>query len=739
MQDHKPNPEKKDIIDPPMEKKEKHRGIITSVIFELWKTGKQPLLIAILSAVALLIIIPILTYLYFVRDLTSKENVISRKNAGVLLTDRNDKPFFTFYEAASTKTISISEIPEVTKQAAIATEDRDFYNHTGFSIRGIGRAIVANLRSEELTQGGSTITQQVVKNTLLSQEKSFLRKYQELFLAIELERRFSKNDILEMYLNTAYFGEGAFGVEDASHAYFSKSASRLTLGESALLIGILPAPSALSPLSGDKEAALRHQKSVLQKMVDQGYITPELKTQAESQVITFNPQKSDLNVEAPHFALMVKNELIKKYGEQRISHAGFRVKTTIDLPLQEYAETVVKNQVTRLAFNKVTNAATVVLDPKTGEILALVGSHNWYDETNGKINLATTPRQPGSSFKPIVYAKALEEREITPATVLEDKPITFPDGYKPKNYDNRFRQKVLARFALANSLNIPTLHVMERVGVPGALDMAERMGITTLESPSDYGLSLALGAGEVPLLELTGAFAVFANHGQRVEPTTIISIADKRGSTIYTHAPTPTTALSEEVAFQISSILSDNAARSEVFGSALTISRQAAVKTGTTEEYRDALTVGYTPQVVIGVWVGNNDRKPMDSVAGSLGAAPIWRLLMEQYLRGKPIQRFTPPPGIIRENICKENGLRAETATSSAYAEFFLSGTLPKGSCTGGGSFPDVTNKPEQKPTERPQQNNEDEESNSPEPTTTPLPTQEVTPSPTPLTINIGI
>jgi len=736
--DHKPNPKKEDIIAPSVEKKEKHRGIFGSVIYELWKTGKQPLLIAILSGIALLIIIPILTYLYFVRDFTSKENVISRKNAGVLLTDRNDKPFFTFYEAASTKSIPFSEIPEVTKQAAIATEDRDFYNHTGFSIRGIGRAVVANLRSEELTQGGSTITQQLVKNTLLSQEKSFLRKYQELFLAIELERRFSKNDILEMYLNTAYFGEGAFGVEDASHAYFSKNASQLTLGESALLIGILPAPSALSPLSGDKEAALRHQKSVLQKMVDQGYITPELKTQAESQVITFNPQKSDLNVEAPHFALMVKNELIKKYGEQRISHAGFRVKTTIDLPLQEYAERMVKNQVTRLAFNQVTNGATVVLDPKTGEILALVGSHNWYDEVNGKINLATTPRQPGSSFKPIVYAKALEEREITPATVLEDKPITYPGGYKPKNYDGRFRQKVLARFALAGSLNIPTLHVMERVGVPGALDMAERLGITSLKSPSDYGLSLALGAGEVPLLELTGAFAVFANNGQRIEPTTIISIADKRDSIIYTHAPTPTRVLSEDVAFQISSILSDNAARSEVFGNALTISRQAAVKTGTTEDYRDALTVGYTPQVVIGVWIGNNDRKPMDNVAGSLGAAPIWRLLMEQYLRGKPIQRFTPPPGIIRENVCKENGLRAETATSSAYAEFFIRGTLPKGSCTNGGSFPGATDEPEQKPTERPQQNDEDEEPNNQEPTTTPLPTQEVTPSPTPL-INLGI
>lgn len=723
-----------------MEKKEKHHGIISSVIYELWKTGKQPLLIAILSGIALLIIIPILTYLYFVRDLTSKENVLSRKNAGILLTDRNDKPFFTFYEAASTKSIAFSEIPEVTKQAAIAAEDRDFYNHQGFSVRGIGRAIVANLHSEELTQGGSTITQQLVKNTLLSQEKNFLRKYQELFLAIELERRFSKNDILEMYLNTAYFGEGAFGIEDASHAYFGKSAGQLTLGESALLIGILPAPSALSPLSGDKDAALRHQRAVLQKMVDQGYIALELKTQAESQKISFNPQKSDLNVQAPHFALMVKQELIKKYGEQRISHAGFRVKTTINLSLQEYAETVVKNQVTRLAFNQVTNGAAVVLDPKTGEILALVGSHNWYDETNGKINLVTTPRQPGSSFKPIVYAKALEEKEITPATVLEDKSITFPDGYKPKNYDGRFRQKVLARFALANSLNIPTLHVMERVGVPGALQMAERMGITTLKSPSDYGLSLALGAGEVPLLELTGAFAVFANRGERIEPTTIISIADKHDSIIYTHVPSPINALSEDVAFQISSILSDNAARSEVFGSALNISRPAAVKTGTTEDYRDALTVGYTPQVVIGVWVGNNDRKPMDSIAGSLGAAPIWRLLMEQNLRGKPIQRFVPPPGIIRENICKENGLRAETATSSAYAEFFLPGTLPKGSCTGGGSFPDVTDTPKKSGEPTPTDTQSDffqDETNTP----TPLPTNAnppVSPSPTPL-INLGI
>lgn len=681
-------------------------------ISELFHSGKKPVLYLIGLGILLLILTPVLTYLYFVRDLSSKESIMTRKNEGVILQDRNEKTFFTLYEAQTKNIVPIDQISEDTQQAVVAVEDKDFYTHSGFSVEGFGRAIVANIKNESLSQGGSTISQQLVKNTLLSQEKSFLRKYQELFLAIEIDRRYSKNDILEMYLNTSYFGEGAFGIQDAAQTYFSKDAKALTLAESALMAAILPAPSALSPITGNQERAFERQKLVLQLMQDQGYITESERLAAENQEITFNPSTEALNITAPHFALMVKEELIKEYGEQKVAGSGFVVKTTLDLEGQEYAQDVVENQVSRLARNDVTNGAAVVIDPTTGEILALVGSHNWADETNGKINMAVRPRQPGSSFKPIIYAKALEEKLITPATVVEDKEISFPGGYKPKNYDNRFRGDVLIRYALANSLNIPAVLVMDEVGISEGVEYAEQLGITTLTEEERYGLSLVLGAAEVPLTQMTAAYAVFANEGLKITPTTILSIKDKKGEIVYEHEAESKRVIPRTTAFQISSILSDNRARSDTFGGSLTLSRPAAVKTGTTEDYRDALTIGYTPQIVVGAWVGNNDNTEMDNIAGSLGAAPIWRQIMEYFLRGKPVVQFRQPDGLVRMSVCAENGLRSEVATTSAYPEYFLPGTTPRESC----NEPSPT--PEESPTPTPQ-----DENNDPEPTSTPAPT----------------
>jgi 1A family penicillin-binding protein len=712
------------------------RPMLRQITKEFWLMGKKPLLYAFFGGVVLLVLIPILTYLYFIRDLSSKENIISRKNAGVILLDRNDTPFFTFYQAKSKKAVPLSQIPKNLQNAVIATEDRDFYEHPGFSIEGIGRAIVTNIEREELAQGGSTISQQLVKNTLLSQDKNFLRKYQELILALEIERRFTKDDILEMYLNTVYFGEGAFGVEDAARSYFGKTSSELTLAESALLAAILPAPSAYSPLTGDEDIAFRRQRLVLDQMQQLGYITEEEKDFALAQKITFNPLPDEINEKAPHFALMVKNELIDEYGEQRVAQSGFTVRTTLDLPYQEYAEQVVRNQVANLRGNKATNGAAIAINPKNGEILVLVGSHDWNDEDNGKINMVLHPRQPGSSFKPIVYAKALQSRQITAATQLEDKPITFPDGYKPRNYDNKFRGEVLTRFALANSLNIPALHVMERVGIPAAIEFAEDLGVTSLKSPQNYGLSLVLGAAEVPLIQMTEAFGTFANGGKRVTPTTILEIKDKRDKVIYTAESKEEYVMNDDVAFIISSILSDNQARQEVFGNSLTLSRPAAVKTGTTNDYKDALTIGYTPSLVVGVWVGNNDNTPMTSVAGSLGAAPIWRQIMERILRGTPIEQFRQPSGIVRVPVCKENGLRSVVATSSAYPEFFLGGTTPKRTC----NEASPTSRPE--PTDQPDDDNDDEQptptpTEAPTPTTAPTTAPTTEPTPTPIVIQI--
>lgn len=646
---------------------------------------KRDIWLAVIAVVTLITFIPIFTYLYFAKDLTSKESIMNRNNTGFILTDRNDKPFFAFYEAYEKEFIPLSKIPKHTQQAVIAIEDREFYTHPGFSIRGIARSVVADIKNQEIVSGGSTITQQLVKNALLNPQRSFLRKYQEIVLAQEIERRFDKNEILEMYLNSVYFGEGAFGIQEAAQRYFSKNATDLTLAESTILAGVLPSPARYSPLNGQGDKAAQRQKLVLNAMVKEGYISQNQMDQVLSEKITLKPQKDDVNSLAPHFAIMVRDELIKRYGEEYISRSGFRVKTSIDLELQEYAESVVSQQVATLERNRVTNGAAVVMNPKNGEILAFVGSKDWSDESFGKVNIPLSLRQPGSSFKPIVYAAAMEKKIITAATPLKDQPTTYRfDGqeYKPENYDKKFRGTVLVRRSLANSLNVTSVEIMNKVGVNASIEFANRLGISTLKNPSNYGLSLVLGAGEVKLIELTNAYSVFANTGIKNTPTSILEIQDKTKSSIYKYIPNQEKVLEPEFAFIISSILSDNNARAEVFGNALTISRPAAVKTGTTENYRDAWTVGYTPSVTVGVWVGNNDGKPMDNIAGSLGAAPIWRLLMERAVRGTPVEQFRAPSTVVQRAVCQSNGLLTREATSSAVNEYFLRGTEPTQYCS---------------------------------------------------------
>jgi 1A family penicillin-binding protein len=711
--------------------------MISHILKELSTVFGQPLKILIIAAAVILLIIPVATYAYFVNDLSSKENLMNSNNRGVTLLDRNGKPFFTFYNAKQTSIVPLSDMPESIQHAVIAVEDKDFYNHPGFSIRGIGRSLVADLLHKGIQQGGSTITQQLVKNTLLSPQKSFLRKYQEILLAFEVERRYSKQEILEMYLNSVYFGEGAFGVESAAQTYFGVDAKDLTLAQASLLAGLLPAPSAYSPLSNPPDAALKRQKLVLGLMQEQGYITNAQENAALQDTLTYHHTTTDINTEAPHFALMVKEQLNKQYGEDFLARSGYKVTTTLDLDWQKYAESVVAKQVAALKGNHATNGAAVVIDPKTGEVRALVGSKDWNDDQIGKVNIATSLRQPGSSFKPIVYATAIEEHVITPATILPDKPTTFADDYKPLDYDKKFRGDVLVRRALANSLNIPSVEVLNRLGIPAAVDMGQRMGLTTLSSPSDYGLSLALGAAEVKLIELTNAYAIFANAGVKNDITLITEIKDKKNQSVYQSKSASTQVLSSGTAFLISSILSDNVTRAEEFGNSLTISRPAAVKTGTTENYRDALTIGYTPSLVVGVWVGNNDNTPMDQVAGSLGAAPIWRLLMERFLQGTPVEQFTKPDDVVAESICKDKGLVVKVATSSARQEFFLPGTEPRIPCYAEADTPiptqplQPTDEPTQTPPPAPSDTPQPTPTSTPAPTNTPVPTNTPTPTPT--------
>ncbi len=706
----------------------------------IWRKYRKPLLVYTSVGILLfLILTPIVTYIYFAQDISTKENIMNSNNTGVLLLDRTGKPFFSLYQAKERTFVPLSDIPQITQDAVISSEDKDFYKHPGFSVPGMVRSVFLDVQNRQLAYGGSTITQQLVKNALLTSRKNFLRKYQEIVLAAEIERRYTKKEILEMYLNSVYFGEGALGIDDAAHTYFGKASKDLTLAESALLTAILPAPSAFSPLSGDKEEAMTRQKRVLQKMEAQGYITKMQEQAAEKQTIVFHPTKDPtFNTTAPHFALMVQKQLLTMYSEEQLARSGFHVRTTLNLDWQKKAETAVTNQIRYLRYNKATNAGVVVEDPKTGEIEALVGSYDWNDPDFGKFNITTALRQPGSSFKPIIYAKAFGDEIITPGTILEDKEITFPDNYKPKNYDGKFRGPVLPRRALANSLNIPALLVMQKVGVPQGIDFAKTLGITSLQSPSQahYGLSLVLGGAEVPLLQMTNTYAVFANGGEKVSITTIIDIQDKRGNIAYTYKPEIQQVVDPRVAFLISSILSDNSARAEEFGNALTINRPAAVKTGTTNDFRDALTIGYTPSLVIGVWVGNNDNSPMDNIAGSLGAAPIWRTLMQQYLMGTPLEHFNPPSGLDLLRICKEKGLKTHNATSSAYFEYFLSGTQSRGYCDEAASpTPSIT------PTDIPKAS----DTPTPQPTeiaTTPTPTSEPTPtsvSATPIITNTPI
>jgi 1A family penicillin-binding protein len=650
-----------------------------------WKLVRGDVLLILIVIASAFLFIPFFTYVYFAQDLQSKEAVMNRNNTGLILLDDQDKPFFRFYQAQVKTIIPLDEIPEHVKNTIIISEDKDFYSHPGFSIRSILAAIVADIKMGELKYGGSTITQQLVKSSLLTPKKNFLRKYQELTLAAEIERRFTKDEILEMYLNSVYFGEGAFGVEQASLSYFGKHVNELDLAESALLAGLLPAPAVYSPYNGNIEKTKERQKYVLDEMVQEKKITKDEADKAFNQELVFENTQENGNNLAPHFALMVRDELIEKFGEERVSRSGFTVKTTLNSQWQQFAETAVTEGVNRLRGNNAGNGAVVVINSQNGEVGALVGSKNWNDARFGKVNMATSPRQPGSAMKPIIYLAAMEDHVITPATVLKDEPVTyqanrFSEPYSPKNYDNRFRGQVLVRRALANSLNIPSVEIMSKVGIPRGIEMGERMGITTLKDPSNYGLSFVLGGVEVSLLELTGAYSVFANEGTYNKPHIILEIKDKDGEQIYQHKSEAKRIVDKAYTFLISSILSDPNIRTEVFGNALSNSVNAAVKTGTTQNYRDALTVGFTRDLTIGVWVGNNDNQPMDSVAGSLGAAPIWKRLIENFQDGKP-NKFEKPAGVSEVSICKENGLRLKEATSSGYLEYFVSGTEPTKFC----------------------------------------------------------
>jgi penicillin-binding protein 1C len=608
-------------------------------------------------------------------------------------------------------TVPINEIPLACQQATIAVEDANFYTNPGVDIAGIARALWINLRGGEVLAGGSTITQQVARNMLLDPqeraERTLTRKLRESILAWRLSQAYTKDQILELYLNQTYYGYLAYGLDSAARAYFGKSARDLDLAECALLAGLPQAPALFDPLT-DPQAADDKQALVLDLMAKNDLIAEDEAKLAKDEVLQFAP--SPFPISAPHFVFYVWSQLEAAYPPE-VLYSGLTVTTALDLDLTATAEQIITRRLQLLADasevpHNATDAALVALDPHTGQVLAMVGSPDYFNaEISGAVNMAVAPRQPGSAIKPVTYAAAFDpalctnspilqpsitenwrigDCPWTPATLILDVRTAFvtKEGYSyvPQNYDRNFHGPVLAREALGGSLNVPAVKALDHVGLNNMLALAGKMGLTTLSDADRFGLALTLGGGEVRLVDLTSAFGVFATGGNYQLPITILQIADPQGNIIHQWQPRPAEGvLDERVAYLITDILSDNNARLATFGpnSVLQIGRPAAVKTGTTTDFRDNWTVGYTPELAVGAWVGNADNTPMANISGVAGAGPIWHDFLRAALTGKPETQFVEPPGLVRVEVCALSGLLPTEYCPLRKVELFIEGTQP--------------------------------------------------------------
>lgn len=630
------------------------------------------------------------------------------------ILDRNGNLLYEILDpqAGRRTYVALKDVSPTMLAATIATEDAQFYRHPGFDLLGIARAVWQNTQEGSTVSGASTITQQIARNLLFTPEersqRSGLRKIREILLAAEITRRYTKDEILELYLNQVYYGNLAYGVEAAAQTYFHVPARDLNLSQASFLAGLVQAPSVYDIFT-NREAALARQHQVLSLMViasqEQGClyvsnsptrvcVSPEAAGVALAELAAYEFRPSDVEIRYPHWVHFVRSELERLYDPQTIYRSGFTVTTTLDPTLQDLAQQLVRDQVAALVDRHATNGALVAIQPATGEILAMVGSADFEnEEIDGQVNMAIRPRQPGSSFKPITYTAAFE-LGWTPATLIWDVPSEFPPSgnptdprppYKPENYDNRFHGPVTVRTALANSYNVPAVKTLAFVGIyddpatpqeEGALAVARRMGYTSL-TRDDYGMALTLGGGEVTLLEHTAAYAIFATGGNRLPPTAILSIVDHTGAPVYQYAPPPPQlVIRPEHAFLITSILSDNVARTPAFGarSPLLLPFPSGAKTGTTDDYRDNWTLGFTPDLAVGVWVGNADFSPMERTSGLTGAAPIWNAFMQAAVpaltAGNPTQ-FTRPADIEERVICAISGTEPSEWCPSHRTELF--------------------------------------------------------------------
>ncbi len=577
-------------------------------------------------------------FIWYAKDLPQPYKIVRKEGFATKIYDRNNQLLYDVYAEQRRTPVKLEEIPLYLRQATVAIEDKNFYGHGGFDPTGWMRAMI-NIVIRQKLQGGSTLTQQLVKNVLLTPERTFTRKIKEFILAVQIERRYSKDEILQMYLNEAPYGGTAWGVEAAAEVYFEKKVSDLTLVESAVLAGLPQRPSAYSPFGEDPQAYIWRTEQVLRRMREDDYITAEQEEVAKKQITEVEFTAEGPGFRAPHFVMYVKKILEERYGVRMVEQGGLRVTTTLDLDLQEEAQEVVSEEIAKVEGIHITNGAALVVDPQTGEILAMVGSKNYNDpDYDGKVNVTQSLRQPGSAIKPVTYVTAFK-KGYTPSSLIMDTKTSFPGGDKPEyvpvNYDGQFHGPLQVRYALGSSINVPAVKMLALVGVRDMLQTGWEMGFTSLEPTQEnlsrLGLSVTLGGGEVRLIDMVSAYSAFANGGYKVPPTAILKVTDKDGHVLEESKPKKgRRVLTEEQAFLINHILSDNSARLITFGENSLINIQGvAAKTGTTNDKRDNWTVGWTPSIVTGVWVGNNDNTPMQRVAsGVSGAAPIWRRII---------------------------------------------------------------------------------------------------------------
>ena len=631
-------------------------------------------------------------FVWYSRSLPSPEKVVRRDGYSSKLYDRNGNVLFDIYDQGKRDPVLFKDIPDYLKQATIAVEDKDFYKHEGFDPLTPLR-IIKNFFYFGKVTGGSTLTQQLARTVLLTTDRTVNRKIKELILSIQIDAKYSKDEILGMYLNEVPYGGASWGIGPACEQYFNKPINELNLAESAILAGLPQLPSVYSPYSKTPTAYVDRTKHVLNRMVEDGYISQQLADETFEQVKNYKFSDQNSTMKAPHFVFWIKDILAQKYGEDVIEGGGLKITTTLDLELQDKVQEIVSEEIDKTEKLDITNGAALVLDPKNGQVLAMVGSRGyWSDKTDGKFNVVTQAlRQPGSSIKPITYLAAIKEG-WTASTMIMDTPVTFPStsvgqkDYSPQNYNGKYNGPMSLRDALGNSINTVAVKTLANVGVQDMLTLAYKMGLSTLEPTksnlSRFGLSVTLGGAEVKMIELASAYTAFANEGQKMAPIGILKIEDKDGRVLEEFKQgIGEKVMTPQEAFIISNILSDNNARQLTFGAVNSLQipgYQVAAKTGTTNEKKDNWTIGWTPNLLTAVWVGNNNNTSMGKlVSGVSGAAPIWKKIMTYKLPKITKIDFPIPNQVINLEVDKISGYLAHDGFASR-SEYFIDGTQPR-------------------------------------------------------------